>query len=140
MEAQTVTLVQESFKKVLPIADTAVEIFYDKLFILDPSLKELFPKDEQLMGLQRNKLRDMLAGAVNGLSNLEALVPILQGLGRRHVDYKVEKSHYDTVGQALLQALEVGLGNDFTPEVKSAWAEVYGVMANVMTEAAYETN
>ena len=131
-------LVQESFKKVLPIADTAVEIFYDKLFLIDPNLKQLFPQNEQLMHAQRNKLRDMLASAVNGLNNLEALIPILQGLGRRHVDYNVEKSHYDTVGLALLQALEVGLGDEFTPEVKDAWAEVYGVMASVMTEAAYE--
>src|SRR5690606_5879240 len=138
MEQKTVYLVQESFKKVLPIADTAVEIFYDKLFIIDPSLKQLFPKNEQLMHAQRNKLRDMLASAVNGLSNLDALVPILQGLGRRHIDYKVEKAHYDSVGLALLQALETGLGDEFTPEIKDAWAEVYGVMASVMAEAAYE--
>lgn len=138
MEQKTVYLVQESFKKVLPIADTAVEIFYDKLFIIDPNLKQLFPKNEQLMHAQRNKLRDMLASAVNGLSNLDALVPILQGLGRRHIDYKVEKAHYDSVGLALLQALETGLGDEFTPEIKDAWAEVYGVMASVMTEAAYE--
>jgi hemoglobin-like flavoprotein len=138
MEQKTVDLVQSSFKKVLPIADTAVEIFYEKLFIIDPSLKAMFPKNEELMSLQRNKLRDMLAGAVNGLSNLDALVPILQGLGRKHVDYKVEKTHYDMVGLALLQALEAGLGDDFTPEVKGAWAEVYGVMASVMTEAAYK--
>jgi len=138
MEQKTVYLVQESFKKVLPIADTAVEIFYDKLFIIDPNLKHLFPKNEQLMHAQRNKLRDMLASAVNGLSNLDALVPILQGLGRRHIDYKVEKAHYDSVGLALLQALETGLGDEFTPEIKDAWAEVYGVMASVMAEAAYE--
>jgi hemoglobin-like flavoprotein len=138
MEQKTVDLVQSSFKKVLPIADTAVEIFYEKLFIIDPSLKAMFPKNEELMSIQRNKLRDMLAGAVNGLSNLDALIPILQGLGRKHVDYKVEKAHYDMVGLALLQALEAGLGDDFTPEVKGAWAEVYGVMASVMTEAAYK--
>lgn len=138
MEQKTVYLVQESFKKVLPIADTAVEIFYDKLFIIDPNLKQLFPKNEQLMHAQRNKLRDMLASAVNGLSNLDALIPILQGLGRRHIEYKVQKAHYDSVGLALLQALETGLGDEFTPEIKDAWAEVYGVMASVMTEAAYE--
>ena len=138
MEQKTVDLVQSSFKKVLPIADTAVEIFYEKLFTIDPSLKALFPKNEELMSMQRNKLRDMLAGAVNGLSNLDALIPILQGLGRKHIDYKVEKAHYDMVGLALLQALEAGLGDDFTPEVKDAWAEVYGVMASVMTEAAYK--
>lgn len=79
----------------------------------------------------------MLASAVAGLSALDKLIPVLQDLGKRHVDYKVEKSHYDTVGAALLATLEVGLGDGFTAEVKEAWATVYTVMADVMIEAAY---
>lgn len=137
MEAKTITLVQTSFEKVLPIADTAVDIFYTKLFELDPNLKPLFPSDEDKMKGQKNKLRDMLAAAVSGLSNLEKLVPVLQDLGKRHVGYHVQASHYDTVGAALLAALATGLGDDFTPEVKDAWTEVYGTMASVMKEAAY---
>jgi len=137
LSAKTVELVQTSFQKVIPIADTAVDIFYTKLFELDPALKAIFPQDEEVMKGQKNKLRDMLVAAVNGLSDIESLIPVLQGLGKRHVDYKVEASHYDTVGAALLGALEAGLGDDFTPEVKGAWADTYGVMASVMKEAAY---
>ncbi len=137
MEAQTVTLVQESFKKVKPIAPQAAEIFYGKLFELDPKLKPLFPSGDEAMKNQGNKLMTMLGAAVAGLSNIDALIPVLQGLGKRHVDYKVEASHYDTVGAALLSTLEAGLGDDFTPEVKEAWASVYGTMANVMIEASY---
>lgn len=137
MEQKTIALVQESFEKVKPIAPTAAEIFYGKLFELDPKLKPLFPNSESAMKEQGNKLMTMLAAAVAGLSNLEALVPILQDLGKRHVAYKVEASHYETVGAALLGTLEAGLGDDFTPEVKEAWGAVYGTMANVMIEAAY---
>ena len=79
----------------------------------------------------------MLSSAVAGLSNLEMLVPVLQNLGKRHVEYKVEPSHYNTVGAALLDTLAVGLGDDFTPEVKEAWASVYGTMATVMIDASY---
>ena len=86
---------------------------------------------------QGNKLMTMLAAAVAGLSNLDALIPVLKGLGQRHVEYKVEPSHYDTVGAALLGTLEVGLGDEFTPEVKTAWADVYSVMSSVMIEASY---
>ncbi|MGY5351647.1 globin family protein [Wenyingzhuangia sp. IMCC45533] len=136
--AKTVELVQTSFEAVKPIAATAAEIFYSKLFELDPNLKPLFPAaDEDKMKEQGNKLMTMLSGAVAGLSNIEALVPVLQDLGKRHVAYRVEKSHYDTVGAALLGTLAVGLGDDFTPEVKQAWTDVYGVMASVMIEAAY---
>ncbi len=140
MEQKTITLVQDSFEKVKPIAATAAEIFYAKLFELDPTLKALFPNGEEAMKVQGNKLMTMLAAAVAGLSNLEALVPVLQNLGKRHVDYKVEPSHYNTVGAALLDTLKVGLGDDFTPEVKEAWAAVYGTMSSVMIDASYQTN
>ncbi|MBU2952052.1 hypothetical protein KO493_15235 [Tamlana agarivorans] len=137
MEAKTVTLVQDSFEKVKPIAPAAAEIFYTKLFELDPKLKPLFPSDGDAMKTQGNKLMTMLGAAVAGLNNLDALIPVLKDLGKRHVAYKVEPSHYETVGAALLGTLAAGLGDDFTPEVKDAWAEVYGTMSSVMIEAAY---
>lgn len=138
MEKSTIELVQTSFSKVAPIAETAAEIFYNKLFELDPELKKIFPaNDAEAMKGQGNKLMTMLSSAVAGLTNLDRLIPILQDLGKRHVDYKVESSHYDTVGAALLSTLSVGLGDDFTPEVEAAWTETYGVMASVMKTAAY---
>lgn len=134
MEAKTVELVQGSFAKVAPIAEQAAEIFYSKLFAADPSLKPLFKGD---MKEQGKKLMTMIATAVNGLSNLEAIVPAVQDLGKRHVEYGVEASHYDTVGAALIDTLQAGLGDDFTPEVKAAWVEVYTVLATTMKDAAY---
>jgi hemoglobin-like flavoprotein len=137
MEQKTITLVQESFEKVKPIASTAANIFYTKLFELDPALKPLFPSSDEAMVEQGNKLMMMLSSAVAGLSNLDMLVPVLQNLGKRHVEYQVKPSHYDTVGAALLGTLAVGLGDDFTPEVKDAWTNVYGTMATVMIDASY---
>lgn len=138
IDVVSIKLVQDSFELVKPIAPAAAEIFYAKLFELDPALKPLFPaKKEGAMAEQGNKLMTMLASAVAGLSALDKLIPILQDLGKRHVAYRVEKSHYDTVGAALLDTLEAGLGDKFTPEVKAAWTKVYTVMAEVMIEAAY---
>lgn len=129
MKKKTITLVQTSFAKVAPIASTAAELFYAKLFELDPSLKAIFPTDNpEAMKGQGNKLMTMLSAAVAGLNNLDKLVPVLEDLGKRHVAYKVEAAHYDTVGAALLSTLEAGLGADFTPEVKTAWTATYTVM------------
>ena len=136
MNPSTIELVQTSFQKVLPIADQAMVIFYEKLFEINPAVRPLFPANQEKMGNQRNKLRNMLAAAVAGLSNIQKLVPVLQNLGKRHAGYGVEDSHYNDVGAALLATLEVGLGDDFTPEVKQAWTEVYGVMAKTMIDAA----
>jgi len=137
MEEKTISLVQESFEKVKPIASTAAKIFYTKLFQLDPELKPLFPSGKEEMEIQGNKLMVMLGSAVSGLSNLEMLVPALENLGKKHVEYKVEPSHYNTVGAALLDTLSVGLGDDFTPDVKEAWTNVYANMSDVMIKASY---
>lgn len=133
MKAKTIELVQETFKKVVPISDKAAEIFYGKLFEKDPSLKPMFKGDMKAQGA---KLMSMIGTAVNGLNNLDALVPAVQNLGKGHAGYGVEDKHYDTVGAALLETLDAGLGEDFTPEVKEAWTEVYTVLATTMKDAA----
>jgi hemoglobin-like flavoprotein len=127
-------LVQESFAKVVPIAEQAAALFYQNLFAQDPSLKPLFKGD---MVEQGKKLMKMIATAVNGLDQLDAIVPAVQDLGRRHVQYGVTPQHYDTVGAALIQTLAQGLGPAFTPAVKEAWITVYGLLATTMKAAAY---
>ena len=134
MTETQVSLVQGTFAKVAPISETAAEIFYTKLFELDPSLKPLFKTDIKDQG---KKLMSMIGAAVGGLSNLAALVPVVQDLGKRHVDYGVTPEHYDTVASALLYTLEKGLGDSWTPEVQDAWVEVYTVLASTMKQAAY---
>lgn len=134
MDPKYLELVKSSFDKVTPIADTAAAMFYAKLFELDPTLKPLFKGD---MKQQGRKLMAMIGAAVNGLGKLDQLIPVVQGLGRRHVGYGVKPEHYATVGTALLWTLEQGLGPDFTDETRDAWSEVYEVLATVMQDAAY---
>ena len=133
MTPQQIILVQDTWKQVLPIKEKAAELFYGKLFEMDPDVKFLFKGD---MAEQGRKLMTMINAAVAGLSRVEAIVPVVQDLGRRHVKYGVHERHYDTVGAALLWTLEAGLGPTFTPEVKAAWASVYGVLATTMKDAA----
>ena len=126
-------LVRESFAKVAPIAPAAAAMFYDRLFVLDPSLRPLFKGD---MDEQGRKLMTMIGTAVANLHRLDAVVPAVRDLGQRHAGYGVQPSHYDTVASALLWTLEQGLGDDFTPSTKQAWVECYTVLAGTMQEAA----
>lgn len=135
MTPQQVLLVQTSWEKVVPIADTAADLFYGKLFEMDPSLRPIFPED---MTDQKKKLMQMITTAVRGLNNLDALVPAVQALGKRHVGYKVTAPMYDTVGAALLDTLEKGLGDAWDDEHKEAWTLTYGTLAKVMIDAAEE--
>jgi hemoglobin-like flavoprotein len=133
MTPEQVKLVQDSFKKVVPIADTAANLFYDRLFVIAPEVRPLFPDD---LTEQKKKLIQMLATAVNNLHQVETIVSAVEDLGRRHVAYGVTAKHYEPVGAALLWTLEQGLGADFTPPVKTAWTETYMTLAGVMQKAA----
>lgn len=133
MTPEQAILVKSSWEKVVPISAQAAELFYGKLFELDPTLQSLFKGD---MAEQGKKLMMMINTAVNGLDRLEEIVPAVQQLGVRHVAYGVKDEHYDTVGAALLWTLETGLADAFTDDVKDAWATVYGVLADTMKAAA----
>lgn len=133
MTPEQITLVQDSYGKVVPIAETAAGLFYERLFTLDPELKALFKGDMEEQG---RKLMTMIGVAVNGLSRIDEIVPAVQALGERHVGYGVKDEDYDTVGTALLWTLEQGLKDDFTADTRAAWAAAYGLLAGTMKEAA----
>ena len=134
MNLTQVKLVQESFSKVVPISEAAAVIFYDRLFEVAPSVKAMFPSD---MTQQRKKLMMMLAAVVNGLGNLESILPAASALAKRHVDYGAQPEHYPVVGGALLWTLEKGLGEAWTPDVADAWTAAYGTLSGYMISEAY---
>jgi hemoglobin-like flavoprotein len=124
-------LVQHSFALLSPIAEQAGPLFYDRLFHLDPALRNLFQGD---LSDQSRKLMQMLAVAVRGLDHLEEIVPAVRALGRRHAAYGVAERDFATVGAALLWTLERGLGRAFTTDVRDAWAAVYAVLTQAMLD------
>ena len=134
MTPDQIKLVQQSFSKVATIADQAAVLFYDRLFEVAPSVKAMFPPD---MTEQRKKLTATLAVVVNGLSNLESILPAASALATRHVGYGARPEHYPVVGGALLWTLEKGLGEAWTPELASAWTAAYGTLSAYMISEAY---
>ena len=133
MTNEQIKLVQESFRQVGPIAETAAQLFYARLFELDPDLELLFKGN---LSEQGRKLMQMLGLAVASLDRLDQLLPVVRSLGGRHVSYGVRDKDYDTVGQALLWTLQKGLGEAFTPDVEAAWSNVYATLASAMQSGA----
>jgi hemoglobin-like flavoprotein len=129
---ETIALVRESFATAAQVPNVGL-LFYRDLFALQPSLRQLFSAD---IDAQAERLVQMIAIAVDKLDDLEALVPVLQQLGRRHDGYGVTELHYVVVGTALMRTLNEGLGAAFTPAHQQAWTAVYGLMANTMMGAA----
>ena len=137
-----IALVQSSFRHVLPIADLAGLLFYERVFTLAPGTRALFDDD---IAPQATKTMAAVKTAVDGLANLDVVGPFLARLGARHVRYGVRLEHFDVVGEALLWTLEQGLGERFTPAVRDAWIAAWDVIAGAMrsgmrrVEAGIET-
>jgi hemoglobin-like flavoprotein len=133
MTPTQIALVKDSFAKVLPMKDVAAAAFYERLFTLDPSLKPLFKGD---MRAQGQKLMFAIGSVVAALDHLDTVIEAVQSMARRHVGYGVQDSHYATVGAALLDTLASAFGDNFTPELRDAWATAYGILSHAMIEAA----
>lgn len=135
MNETEISLVQDSFAKVVPIKDAAAEIFYADLFETAPAVRPYFANSD--MERQGGQLMATLGVVVNGLNDLDAIVPLAQDLAVRHVGYGVQPRDYDSVGSSLLRTLEKGLGDAFTDDVKQAWTKAYATLAGVMVATAY---
>jgi len=126
---QQISLVQSSFARVLPIAEQAGMLFYERIFSLAPEARSLFGED-----IRTQAARTMAAvkTAVDGLRDLDSVAPFLVRLGARHVRYGVQPEHFAIVGEALMWTLGQGLGDEFTEPVRHAWAEVWVIIVETM--------
>lgn len=141
LSASQRTDIVDSFRLVVPIAETAAELFYRRLFELKPEYRALFSDDMQS---QRAKLIKMLAFIVGSLDYKDSewdqsvdadrdLMMVVLAMGRRHSElYKIPDDSYGPVAEALLWALAQGLGDAFTPRVRDAWVAVYTSLATTM--------
>ncbi len=141
--------IRRTWKLVVPIGATAADLFYKRLFELRPEYAELFSGD---MAAQKRKLIQMLAFIVKSLdwpesawkdtvSAEEDLVLIVLALGRRHKDlYRIPDESYAVVSEALLWALDYGLGQAFDEAARSAWLHVYQLVSTTMRMGAAMTN
>lgn len=137
MNLHAITLVQDTLAQVIQEEDTAVTLFYNRLFTLDPTLRPLFPANLTEHG------RHFLATlhlSIASLSTPEILIPAVKKLGRDHSGYGVRYHHYHTFCQALLWMLAEICGEAFTPKVAEAWTDAFYLLAGLMKEAAAQQN
>jgi hemoglobin-like flavoprotein len=132
MTAAQIDLVKETWGMVVPIADTAAQLFYDRLFATNPQLEPMFAGTD--LPQQRKKLVKAINTVVLSLDRIETLIPVIRDMGQRHAGYGAEAAHYDQVGSALLWTLEAGLGDAWAEDATIAWTKAYQMLADVMLE------
>jgi len=135
MTPRQIELVQNSFDKVLPFSRYAAEIFYKRLFELDPSLRPLFTSDAKQQG---KKLIESIRAVVLNLRKLDRIIAGVQAMAVRHAPHAAKSHHYATIGRALTHTLAKGLGDEFTDETREAWLTAATLLAISMKAAADE--
>jgi NAD(P)H-flavin reductase/hemoglobin-like flavoprotein len=124
---------RDSFAAVARHGDEVPLFFYSHLFLSHPETRDMFPV---AMAGQRDKLVAALGRVIANVDNLDGLVPFLQQLGRDHRKFGAIAAHYPAVGASLLATLEHFLGADWGPDLAAEWGAAYGLVAQVMVEAA----
>ena len=128
-----VAVVRASFAAIAPRADELTQLFYGLLFQIAPETRDLFPAS---MEVQRTRLLRALIHFVQMVDRPDELAVFLRQLGRDHRKFGVVGAHYDKVGEALVGALKEISGPHWDPAVEHAWLRAYGLLSQVMAEAA----
>ncbi len=136
MNIEQLKLVQDSLLLVQPIARQVAKSFYLHLFEIAPQTKKMFTGD---MERQESMLMTSLSLAMNGLSDMEYILPSVRALGERHFTYGVKPEHYQPAIESFLWSLEYHLGEQFTPALRDAWNQAFHALAEAML-SAYEEN
>lgn len=125
-------LVVTTWRRVTETVSDPGVVFYNQLFTAAPELRPMFKGD---LNDQARKLIHMISVAVRQLDDLDALLPALHAMGRRHVAYGVRPEHYAVVRTALLATLALALQEAFTKEASAAWSKTYDALSATMIAA-----
>jgi len=108
--------------------------FYQMLFTSHPELLNIFNHANQSKGRQQTALANAVYAAALHIDRLESILPVVRQIAHKHRSLGVKAEHYPIVGEHLLKAIKDVLGDAATEDILSAWAEAYGVIANVFIE------
>lgn len=132
---ESIERLEQSFEQLKPNGDQLVDVFYTKLFEKAPQVRGMFPDD---MTEQKKKLLGAVALAVSSLRSLDKLVPVLEEMGAKHVEYGTLDAHYPVVVETMLEAMEEVAGAAWTPDVAADWKTALELITNTMISGAHK--
>ncbi|WP_336785355.1 NO-inducible flavohemoprotein [Paenibacillus sp. MMO-177] len=124
---------------VLEVHGTAItKRFYQLLFASHPKLMNVFNHANQRQGKQQTALANTVYAAALYIDKLETILPAVKQIAHKHRSLGITADQYPIVGKNLLQAIKEVLGDAATDKILNAWAEAYGVIANVFISVEAE--
>lgn len=134
MTTNQIILVRQTFGALVPKAEFVATTFYNRLFAINPGLKNAFPTD---LSDQKRRLMRTLYFAVASLEQMENMQPVIGALARKHIGYGLREEHFGMVTAVLLQTFREHLGSQrFTTQAEIAWTMVFTGIEEAMRRAA----
>jgi hemoglobin-like flavoprotein len=122
-------LIRLSFLRIEPALDLVAQLFFLKLFRLDPSLRKKFAGPVET---QARKFAAATKLAMISLAHDDGLAPTLKLLGARHRQIGIRSRHYRTMSRAFVWTLEQSLEESFDRDTKDAWNTLLSDVTRVM--------
>ncbi len=126
-------------KATLPVIGAAIgditPVFYQRMFTAHPELlRDLFNRGNQAQGDQQSALAGAIAAYATLLVAEDGRDPmeVLARIAHKHASLGIREDQYPIVHEHLFAAIVEVLGEAVTPEVASAWDEVYWHMAHAL--------
>jgi nitric oxide dioxygenase len=113
-------------------------VFYKNMFAAHPELLNIFNHANQARGRQQTALANTVLAAAQNIDQLETIIPVVKQIAHKHRSLMVKAEHYPIVGEFLLKAIKEVLGDAATDEIIQAWADAYGVIAQVFIDIEKE--
>ena len=122
-------------KSTIPLLEAGgsdiTEHFYQRLFLHNPELKNIFNMSNQASGRQKTALFEAILAYAKNIDNISVLKHAVERIAQKHTSFHIQPAHYQVVGFHLIETLRELLPQQFTKEVEKAWTVAYGVLAEV---------
>lgn len=138
LQEKTIAVIKSTLPVLEVRGETITRRFYERLFEAHPELLNVFNISNQNQGRQQAALANAVYAAAVHIEKLDSIIPTVKQIGAKHRSLGVLPEHYPIVGEHLLGAMRDVLQESATDEILAAWAEAYGLIAQVFIDVEKE--
>lgn len=138
LSQQTIATIKSTVPVMEVYGTQITSTFYERMFAAHPELLNIFNHANQKQGRQQAALANAVYAAAKHIDQLEAILPVVRQIAHKHRSLGILPEHYPIVGEHLLAAIAEVLGEQATEEILQAWAEAYGIIADVFISVESE--
>lgn len=132
ISSNTIKIVKSTAPVLAEHGEAITTVFYKRLFIRHPEMKNIFNMTHQKKGSQPKVLANAIFMYAQYIDQLEVLGAAVESIAQKHASLTITPEMYPIVGENLLAAIGEVLGEAATPEIVGAWEEAYQALANIL--------